>query len=149
MSGATGTSTSIYQVNPGDDIWDSSTPVSDVGSPKVLAVELGVPLKATPLPIVPIGPIILLPTLQPMPFKTLIAPNTSILFSGSVGYVGIHYPLSIAGVKAMGRTNSSSFYYPLIMQDNRYLLWGWDGGPSDMTTRGKQIFLNSVIILLQ
>jgi hypothetical protein len=66
-----------------------------------------------------------------------------------VDYVAIHYPSSITGVKAIGRTNSSSVYYPLIMQNDRYLLWGWDAEPGEMTTRGKQIFLNAILILIE
>ena len=145
-NGAHGTSTSIYQVDPGHEIWDSSTPVSSAGAVKVLAAEPQVPLLATP---VPIGPIKLLPTLQPMPFKTLLPPQTAVLFSSAVEYVGIYYPASIAGVEGIGRTDSSSSHYPIIMEDSRYLLWGWDAQPSGMTQRGKQIFLNALNLLLQ
>ncbi len=148
-NGAHGTATSVYQVDPNHDVWDTSTPVSDAGSPKVLSANLDAPLLAATATPIPIGPIKILPTLQPMPFKTLVAPQTAVLFSSSVDYVGIYYPSSIAGVKALGRTNSSSSHYPLIMEDDRYLLWGWDASPSQMTQRGKQILLNATYILLE
>jgi hypothetical protein len=36
-------------------------------------------------------------------------------------------------------------YYPLAMEDNRYVLWGFTESPGKMTEVGKRLFINVVI----
>jgi hypothetical protein len=36
-------------------------------------------------------------------------------------------------------------YYPLLMEHNRYLLWGFTESPEKMTETGKNLFINTVI----
>jgi hypothetical protein len=36
-------------------------------------------------------------------------------------------------------------YFPLLMEQNRYLLWGFDESPQNMTEIGKRLFINVVI----
>lgn len=66
------------------------------------------------------------------------------LYNSNSGYVGIHYPNSISGIVGIGRTSSSGSHYPIIRQDSKYLLWGFDSSPSNMTSTGKNVFINVV-----
>ncbi len=36
-------------------------------------------------------------------------------------------------------------YYPLVMEHNRYMLWGFTESPEKMTPTGKKVFINTVI----
>jgi parallel beta-helix repeat protein len=45
-----------------------------------------------------------------------------------------------------GEDAADSFYSPLILEGDRYLLWGFINSPEDMTETGKKLFINSVIL---
>ncbi len=48
-------------------------------------------------------------------------------------------------VTALGAEVDSHGYYPLALENNRYLLWGFAGSPESMTEVGKRLFINLVI----
>jgi hypothetical protein len=48
-------------------------------------------------------------------------------------------------VTALGGEVNNFPYYPLAMEHNRYLLWGFTESPQKMTEIGKKLFINVVI----
>ena len=48
-------------------------------------------------------------------------------------------------ITVIGSEPDHAGYYPLVMQHNRYLLWGFDETPQNMTETGKRLFINVVI----
>jgi hypothetical protein len=48
-------------------------------------------------------------------------------------------------VTALASEANNSGYYPLVMEHNRYLLWGFREPPEKMTEVGKTLFINVVI----
>ncbi len=66
------------------------------------------------------------------------------LYERGSGYVAIHLPKPVSGVVPLGREIDDRDHYPLIKQDDRYLLWGFDDGPRAMTEGGWQVFVNTV-----
>ena len=63
---------------------------------------------------------------------------------GSTGHIGIYMPSPVAGVTPLGREATDLNHYPLIQQDDRYVLWGFTNSPEDMTQTGKDLFVNVV-----
>jgi parallel beta-helix repeat protein len=48
-------------------------------------------------------------------------------------------------VTALGRDADSFGYYPLALEHNRYIFWGFSASPENMTEAGKHLFINLVI----
>jgi parallel beta-helix repeat protein len=48
-------------------------------------------------------------------------------------------------VTALGWEAGNPFYYPLAMEHDRYLFWGFSASPERMTEIGKRLFINLVI----
>ncbi len=48
-------------------------------------------------------------------------------------------------VTAISREADNPGYYPLALEHNRYLFWGFAGSPESMTEVGKRLFINVVI----
>ncbi len=65
------------------------------------------------------------------------------LYNSSSGYVVIHYPDPISGISGIGKQSAGAVHYPIISQ-GKYLLWGFDKGPSSMTATGQDVFINMV-----
>ena len=63
---------------------------------------------------------------------------------GTTGYIGIYMPSPVAGVTPLGRETDDLNHYPLIQQDGRYVLWGFNNSPEGMTQTGKDLFVNIV-----
>ena len=66
------------------------------------------------------------------------------LFNTNTEYVGIYYPSSISGVRGIGRISETGAQYPIISQDGKYMLWGFEDGPTKMTSTGKDVFINVI-----
>ena len=66
------------------------------------------------------------------------------MYSSNGGFNAIHYPDPISGVTAIGRQADNSTHYTIIMQSNRYILWGYYSSPDYMTNKGKKVFVNTV-----
>jgi len=74
---------------------------------------------------------------------TIPSDNIIGLYS-STGHIGIYVPSPVAGVTPLGREADNDNHYPLIQQDDRYVLWGFTNSPEDMTQTGKDLFVNVV-----
>lgn len=70
------------------------------------------------------------------------------LYNDPVDYVGIYLPAPVAGVKTIANIPTSLNYYPLIRESGQYFLWGFDGTPSAMTTKGQRVLINVLDSLL-
>jgi len=57
------------------------------------------------------------------------------------GHVGIYLPKPPDGVVLLGREEGDDHHYPLLRQGNRHVLWGFTGGPDQMTAAGKMVFV--------
>ncbi|MHA1268965.1 MAG: hypothetical protein ACTSPY_04190 [Candidatus Helarchaeota archaeon] len=58
--------------------------------------------------------------------------------------IAVYNPTNLSNLKIIGRQAGNQDHYPIIMEDGRYLLWGFTGCPSNMTVYGKNMFLNLV-----
>lgn len=57
----------------------------------------------------------------------------------NVGILVVRQP---ANVTLIGREPRDQTHYNLLQQTARFLLWGWDAGPSAMTSDGRHLFIN-------
>lgn len=55
------------------------------------------------------------------------------------GHVGIYLPKPAAGIALLGREEADEDHYPLVSQGDR-VLWGFTGGPAEMTELGRKVF---------
>jgi len=61
-------------------------------------------------------------------------------------HVGIYlWPTIPETVTVLGREVNDVGYYPLVVEQNRYMLWGFTESPRKMTEVGKRLFINIVI----
>jgi len=65
------------------------------------------------------------------------------LYGGNVSFTAIHYPSPIDGITGIGREDGDATHYPIIEKDTQYILWGFNGGPNQMTDTGRQVFVNT------
>jgi serine/threonine protein kinase len=64
------------------------------------------------------------------------------IYNSNSYYQENYYPDPISGVVGIGRNSSSGQHYRIIRQDTKYMLWGFNDGPSNMTSTGKKVFIN-------
>jgi hypothetical protein len=69
------------------------------------------------------------------------------LYSNNGECVVVFAETQLMGFDYVAHQASDSRYYPVILQD-RYLLWGFDTGPKNMTSDGEKLFVNLVAYLL-
>ena len=77
----------------------------------------------------------------------LIAPGADpfqLELYGSTGHVGIYLTEIPQDVHVLGREVGDSNHYPLLLEKEKYLLWGFTGSPSSMTDPGRLLFINCV-----
>ena len=78
-------------------------------------------------------------------------PEDSILqlYTESNSYISIFFPgqpgILPETVNAIGLRLESSHHYPLVIEHNRYIFWGFSASPQSMTDVGKRLFINLVI----
>ena len=78
------------------------------------------------------------------PNAITIPPDKNITLYTTTSHVGI-YLLSIPpNVVALGRETDHASHYPLTLENNRYLLWGFTASPADMTATSRDLFINVV-----
>lgn len=70
------------------------------------------------------------------------------LYSSNSSYVAMHYPSPVTGVTAIGRQSKDKMYYQIIGQTDKFLLWGFNDGPSEMTKTGQQVLINALNSIL-
>ena len=63
--------------------------------------------------------------------------------------VGIFLGNQPTGVQVFGYNNAQGQYADLIMENGRYLLWGFDKGPKSMTEDGQKLLVNAVYRTMQ
>ena len=73
-----------------------------------------------------------------------IPPSNIIVLYTATNHVGIFLPSIPPSVVVLGREIGSATHYPLTLENNRYLLWGFHDSPNNMTTTGKDLFINVV-----
>jgi hypothetical protein len=70
--------------------------------------------------------------------------NVLMLYDNNSPYRATYLPGPIANITTIGRQVDNMEHFPIIVQNNRYLLWGFEHGPSDMSGKGKKVFLNAI-----
>ena len=62
--------------------------------------------------------------------------------------IGIYFwPTVPETITVFGNEVDDVGYFPLVMEDNRYFLWGFTESPEKMTETGKKLFINTVVWL--
>jgi hypothetical protein len=72
----------------------------------------------------------------PMPKNRIVT-----LYDKRSPFIAIYAPQPLREVMPLGRQSDNDTHYPLI-QERRYLLWGYNAGPSAMTDEGRHLFVN-------
>ena len=65
------------------------------------------------------------------------------LYNSSSGDVLIYYPDPISGINGIGKQSAGADHYQIISK-GKYLLWGFEKGPSSMNRTGQDVFINVV-----
>ena len=80
------------------------------------------------------------------PYSIEIPEDRALRLYTETGHVGIYlWPIIPETVTALAGYVNNFPYYPLAMEHNRYLLWGFTESPQKMTEIGKTLFINVVI----
>lgn len=82
------------------------------------------------------------------PNQLSIPNNNLIQLYSNTNHVGINLPEVPSDVVVLGREADDDDHYPLTLEQNRYLLWGFTDSPSSMTQVGKDLFINIVTHLI-
>jgi hypothetical protein len=69
-------------------------------------------------------------------------PSGDVRLYTQTGHIGIYLPSPPSDVVLIGREANDENHYPIVLQDGRYLLWGFTGSPNYMTSEGKGLFVN-------
>ena len=94
-----------------------------------------------------VRPVDLSHTIYQAPYDGFSSPIP--VYNSAVQSVEIYLPSAKSGVLTLGLHATSEGYYPLVQQSGRYFLWGFDGGPEEMSVQGKNLFVNAVWYLLR
>ena len=70
------------------------------------------------------------------------------LYENNSSYVVIYFPDPLMGTEFLGRDPDDARYYQVIMQVDRFVLWGFDAGPQQMTNAGQKLFVNILDLLI-
>ena len=79
------------------------------------------------------------------PYSIEIPQDRALRLYTETEHVGLYLWPMPETVTALGAKVNSVTYYPLAMEHNRYLLWGFTESPEKMTEIGKTLFINVVI----
>jgi len=66
------------------------------------------------------------------------------LYSSAASVRAVYLPGPIAGITTIGQQTGEIEHFPIIVESGKYLLWGFENGPSNMNNTGRKVFLNSV-----
>lgn len=77
-------------------------------------------------------------------------PHDNILkiYDENSSYVVIYFPTPLMGTQLLGQDPDDSRYYTILMQVDRFALWGFDKGPQAMTNQGQRLFVNILDLLI-
>jgi len=78
-----------------------------------------------------------------------LPPDSIIQLFTTTNHVSIYLPVIPSGVTALGRESDNDYYYPLVLEQSRYLLWGFTNIPTYMTQTGKDLFHNVLHFMTQ
>lgn len=70
------------------------------------------------------------------------------LYDENSSYVVIYFPTPLMGTQLMGQDPDDARYYTILMQVDRFVLWGFDKGPQAMTNNGQRLFVNILDYLI-
>jgi serine/threonine protein kinase len=70
--------------------------------------------------------------------------RTLTLYNSSQPFAAITVTASQPGLVLIGLQANDLTHFPLIAQDNKFLLWGFSAGPSAMNDLGQQVFVNAL-----
>ena len=57
-------------------------------------------------------------------------------------HVGIYLPSPPSDVVLIGRESDDKSHYSIVLENGKYLLWGFTSSPKYMTSSGKELFIN-------
>ena len=88
---------------------------------------------------------------EPLLFSTPYAiniPDDRVLqlYSGEVEHVSIYLPSVSENLTLLGEDAELIGYWSLVLENQRYMFWGFIDSPKDMTETGKKLLINSVIL---
>jgi hypothetical protein len=64
------------------------------------------------------------------------------LYNGAGSLRVVNLPGPIAGIVTVGHIPDNNEKFNLILENDRFFLWGFEDGPEDMSNRGRRTFLN-------
>lgn len=64
------------------------------------------------------------------------------LYETNSPFVAVYLPGPIAQISTIGRQDNNGDHFPIILESSRFLLWGFDAGPSGMSNKGQRVFVN-------
>jgi serine/threonine protein kinase len=64
------------------------------------------------------------------------------LYDANSPFVAVYLPGPVAQVAPVGRQYDNDDHFPIILEASRFMLWGFDAGPTGMSTKGQRVFLN-------
>ena len=80
------------------------------------------------------------------PYSIDIPDDRALQLYTETDHIGIYlWPTIPETVTVLGREVNDKGYFPLVMEHNRYLFWGFRESPLKMTEVGKTLFINVVI----
>lgn len=82
------------------------------------------------------------------PGKVAVGSGVISLYDNPTEFEAVYLPSATSGIFTMGRQSNDANHYSIIMEDNKYVLWGYKGGPSLMTSKGKKVFSNLIHYML-
>ncbi len=70
------------------------------------------------------------------------------LYDEDSSYVVIYFPTPLMGTQLLGQDPDDARYFTILMQVDRFVLWGFDKGPNAMTNSGQRVFVNILDLLI-
>jgi len=83
-------------------------------------------------------------TIWNQPSKVAVGSGVIALYDEPTLFEAVYLPTPNSSIFTMGRQSNDAEHYSILMQSNKYVFWGYQGGPSLMTTKGKKAFINIV-----
>jgi hypothetical protein len=70
------------------------------------------------------------------------------LYDEDSSYVVIYFPTPLMGTQLLGQDPDDARYFTILMQVDRFALWGFDKGPNAMTNSGQRVVVNILDLLI-
>jgi hypothetical protein len=84
---------------------------------------------------------------KPRPVQTVS--NEVVLYDKIQSGYAVSVPSIPAYLKPLVQTAGRPNFYPILLEDNRFLFWGFSGSPEVMSEQGRALFLNLVNYLIR